>query len=593
MSSADITASTRRSGWFQRFEQAPARIRAVVRSGEIWLVVFGAIIGAIAGLIVVAMNHTTQFMHEILFGLPPGARVSAQAAIAPLRALVPAAGGVAMGLTALALARWLPMRVIDPIEANALYGGRMSLRDSLILVAQTLLSNGTGASVGLEAGFSQIGAAVGSRVGRAFRLRRGDVRVLVGAGAAGAIAAAFNAPLAGSFYAFELVIGTYTLAILAPVVGAAIAAVLVQRALLGNEPGFDVPQMPIAATLDFIPLILLGVLCALSGIVLMRGVTLTEAVFRRSFVPAWLRPTIGGLAVGGAALISPSVLSSGHGALHAGLLGRFTFEALVSLLALKAAASAISIGSGFRGGLFFASLLMGALLGKAFSVAMLLAWPTPVFPEIVYGLVGMSAFAVAVVGGPFTMAFLALESTGSFPVTLAVLAATVVSSITVRRTFGYSFATWRFHLRGENIRSAVDVGWLRSLSVGRMMRREVRTLPADTTLAMFRHDNQLGSTARVVALDAADRYAGIIWLSDAFTAAPEISRVSEILHHRDVYLLPDMGVKEAVELFERAEADALAVVDKERHVIGLLTEQYALRRYAEELDRRRRDLSGE
>jgi len=234
--------------------------------------------------------------------------------------------------------------------------------------------------------------------------------------------------------------------------------------------------------------------------------------------------------------------------------------------------------------------------GKAFAAAMLLyISPTPMFPEVVYGLVGMAAFAVAVVGGPLTMAFLALEGTGSLPLTVAVLAAAVVSSLTVRRLFGYSFATWRFHLRGESIRSAVDVGWMRNLTVGRMMRRDLRTVPADMDLAAFRRENPLGSTNRIVAVDAEDRYRGIIWLADAHAVEVTATRVDELLHHPNVVLLPDMSVKQAVEAFERAEADALAVVDglETQKVIGLLTEQYALRRYAEELDRRRRDLSGE
>ena len=90
--------------------------------------------------------------------------------------------------------------------------------------------------------------------------------------------------------------------------------------------------------------------------------------------------------------------------------------------------------------------------------------PALALPPVVYALVGMSALAVAVIGGPLTMAFLALESTGSLPLTIAVLAPVIVSRLTVRRTFGYSFATWRFHLRGEAIRSAVDIGWMRYLT---------------------------------------------------------------------------------------------------------------------------------
>jgi CIC family chloride channel protein len=580
----------------QLLGHAPQTLRALVRADEIWLVLLAGILGVAAGLLVVAMNQATQLAHEFLFGLPPGQRLSGQAAISPLRAAVPVFGGLLVGLIGLAVARWTPRRAVDPIEANALYGGKMSLRDSLVVVLQTLVSNGIGASVGLEAGYTQIGSAVGSRIGRAFRVRRGDLRVLVGCGAAGAIAAAFNAPLSGAFYAFELVIGTYSLATLAPVVVAAITAVSVQRLIIGDEPGITV-NLPAAGieTASFLPIIALGVLCAFCGIAIMRGATLTEAAFRRSSVPPWLRPAMGGCVVGGLALITPAILGSGHAALRNGLAANLALPGAALLLVVKAVASSVSIGSGFRGGLFFASLLMGAMLGKSFAALMLLVSPMPILPDMVYGLVGMSGLAVAIVGGPLTMSFLALEITGSLPLTVAVLAAAVVSSLTVRRTFGYSFATWRFHLRGEAIRSAVDIGWVRNLTVGRMMRRDYRTVPADQPLAQFRRENPLGSANRVIALDERDRYAGIVWISDAHAASDTLSRVSEVLHNAKDVLLPHMTVKEAVAMFEAAEADALAVVDgvETRQVLGLLTEQYALRRYAEELDRRRRDLSGE
>jgi len=220
---------------------------------------------------------------------------------------------------------------------------------------------------------------------------------------------------------------------------------------------------------------------------------------------------------------------------------------------------------------------------------------TGALPEIVFAVVGMSGLATAIVGGPLTMSFLALESTGSLPLTIAVLAAAVVSALTVRRTFGYSFATWRFHLRGEAIRSAVDVGWMRNLTVGRMMRRDIRTVRADTTIAAFRRGFPLGATQRVVAVDAANRYAGIVLVPEAHAADVAAEQVGDILHYKDDILLPNMTVKEAIAAFEAAESDALAVVDgrESRRVLGLLTEQHALRRYSEELDRRRRELSGE
>ncbi len=593
---ADTRARDHRRPIGEVVAQVPQTLRALVRADEIWLVVLAAFVGVVAGLIVVGMGEAAQFMHVLLFNLAPGEYLSSMVSVTPWRALlVPTLGGVVLGLAGWALARWLPRRTVDPIEANALYGGRMSMVDSVVVVAQTVWSNGVGASVGLEAGFAQIGSAIASWLGRSFRVRRSDLRLLVGCGAAGAIAAAFNAPLTGAFYAFELVIGTYSLATLAPVVMAAICAVSVMRVLVTGHEGFDIRVPTAIEAVDYVPILALGMLCALGGIAIMRGVTVVEDLFRRSGVPVWLRPAVGGLAVGAMALVSPAVMSSGHSALRVALDAPYTLEHIGLLIVLKAVASAVSIGSGFRGGLFFASLFLGALLGKLFASALALVTMVQALPAVVCALVGMSALAVAVVGGPLTMAFLALESTGSLPMTIAVLAASVVSAITVRRTFGYSFATWRFHLRGEAIRSAVDVGWMRNLTVGRMMRREFRRVPLDMQLSTFRRDFALGSIGRVVAVDQAERYAGILATSEGHAAPDTAVRLSDVVHHRKTVLLPQMTIKEAVQMFEAAESDELAVVDspESMRVIGVLTEQYALRRYSEELEKRRRELSGE
>jgi CIC family chloride channel protein len=164
----------------------------------------------------------------------------------------------------------------------------------------------------------------------------------------------------------------------------------------------------------------------------------------------------------------------------------------------------------------------------------------------------------------------------------------------VRRTFGYSFATWRFHLRGEAIRSAVDIGWVRNLSVGRMMRREVRVVRTDTALATIKRDFPLGSTPRIVAIDERGHYAGIANIPEIHAVESD-GTLADALYHRDHFLLPQQNIKEAISTFEQGEADALAVLDNndDQHVIGVLTEQHALKRYAEELERARRAVSGE
>jgi chloride channel protein, CIC family len=574
---------------------APQVLRALVRADEVWLLVLAAVIGVVAGIAVWLINGTAQLFHQTLFGISPEQRLSAMDHLSPfLTVAVPAVGGLVLGLVMLGIGRIYSRRSVDPIEANALFGGRMSLSGSLVVVLQTIISNGVGASIGLEAAYTQIGSAMASRVGHAFRVRRNDMRLLVGCGSAAAIAGAFNAPLTGAFYAFELVIGTYTLGTFGPVAVAALVSMAVVHGL-GAEL-FELHLLPAEIEpLDYIPILALGMLCALLGIAIMRGVTLTESAFRRLGLSTWSRPAIGGLAVGVLALYTPAILSSGHGAVGVVIGAEYPLKYLLILVVLKATASAISIGSGFRGGLFFASLFLGAVLGKAFALVVGAVSPEHMISPTICALVGMSGLAVAIIGGPLTMGFLALESTGSLPMTVAVLAACVVSAVTVRRTFGYSFATWRFHLRGEAIRSAVDIGWMRNLTVERMMRREVRTIHAGMRLPEFKHDFALGSEHRVVVLDDEDRYAGIVQVAEAHGDADDDHLVGDLVHHVDTVLLAKMTIKEAVAMFEVAESDALAVVDgpDTRHVIGVLTEAHALRRYSEELDRRRRELSGE
>ncbi|BCM84667.1 chloride channel protein [Methylobacterium indicum] len=585
---------------------APGSLRAWVRSGEIGLILLAAFVGCVSGALVSGMGWAAQTAHEWLFGLDLDERLSATPHVSPLVALgVPALGGVVLGLVVWLGGRWrrAPGRpVIDPIEANALHGGRLSLRDSALVAVQNLISNGCGASVGLEAGYTQISAGVASRLGLSFELRRADMRILVGCAAAAAIAAAFGAPLTGAFYAFELIIGTYAIASLTPVVTAALAGGFVSRAILGHQTVITIGPTPPVGPADYLPTLGLGLICAGLGILIMQGVTLVEEGVRRTRLPPLSRPVLGGVVVGVLALVAtPQVLSAGHGALHLNLTedgAAIGAAGLILLFLAKALASAISIGTGFRGGLFFASLFLGALAGKIFVI---LAPPlvAMVLPPVTYAVVGMSALAVAVIGGPMTMTFLALEVTGDFPIASLVLVAVIASSLTVRKTFGYSFATWRFHLRGESIRSAHDVGWIRTLTVGQLMRREVRTVRADTTLAAFRRAFPLGSGTQVVAVDEAGQYAGIVLVAEAHAApiddkAAE-TKVVDLLRYRDEMLLPQMNAKEAVALFDKAESEALAVVESREtaRVIGILTEKHTLKRYSDELDRQRRASVGD
>jgi CIC family chloride channel protein len=571
-----------------------------LRNSETVLILISAAIGAVVGVGVVLLHDFVGFLHQVFFGLREGHYLSEGMGIAPATmVLVPALGGLLAGVLMFFVRRWRPGDIVDPIEANALFGGKMSLIDSFRLTVSTVISNACGASVGMEAAYTQTGSGLSSALGQKIRLRRGDLRILTGCGAAAAIAAAFNAPLAGAFYAFELVIGSYTQAALAPVAMAALTATLVARATIGAAPIFSVDVSTVGVSpLDYAVFALVGFASGWLGILTMQAVTVAERVFRRIAPPIWLRPALGGLCVGLIALWVPQVLGSGHGALQNSLDERLALPLLLTMLTAKILASAVSLGAGFRGGLFSSSLFLGSLFG-----ALLAHLAERVYPELAVGdtafmLVGMGSVAAAIIGAPVTMVMLVLESTADFPATVGVLTGVVVSSVVVRKAFGYSFATWRFHLRGVPIHGAHDVGWIGDLTVARVMRRDQKTATESMTVSALRRVFPLGSVKLVFVTDEAGQYQGLLDMATVHN--PELDEEAEEIHVRDLarnaryFLLPRTNVRTALRQFSEAEEESLPVLDSptNRKVIGYLTEAFALRRYNQELERQRCDELG-
>jgi len=576
-----------------RLHSAFQGLRLRLRGSDLWFIALALLVGLIAGYLTLLQSGIARWLQGTLYGLDEGMRLSSLPSLTWTALLVLPLGGLLVGLVSLAATR-LKRPLLDAVEANALHGGRMSMRDNLIVLTQTLLSNGCGASVGLEASYTQMGAGSGSQLGRVMRLRRNDVRILVGAGAAGAIAAAFGAPLAGAFYAFEIVIGAYTPAALAPVAVAALAG-----AFVADQAGIEAYLLPAASTIDvraadYAIYGLLGCCCAMVGIVIMRLIASIEGTVKRSPLPLWGRPVVGGLLLIPLALASPQVLSSGHGALHLDLTTHLPLIWIGGLLTLKCLASGISLGFGFRGGLFFASLFMGTLVGALFAGLLAMATGVPVVDATSAALAGMAALAAAVVGAPMTMAMLVLEGTHDFLLTSVVMSAVLVSSTLVRQWFGYSFSTWRMHLRGETIKSARDVGWVQSLNAGRLMRKGVATAPADLDAAAFCQRFPLGSGSRVILIDSEGHYAGIVQIPRVYGdgVKPETT-IGELAENRDVSLPPAADVVSVMQRFDQTQADELAVVAADGQVLGVVSEAFVRKRYAEELDKRQRELMGE
>src|SRR5258708_15567490 len=202
---------------------------------------------------------------------------------------------------------------------------------------------------------------------------------------------------------------------------------------------------------------LLGFLAAGFAVLSMQSVTWAERLLKRLPLPQWFRPAVGGVLVSAIALLVPQVLGGGHGAIQLLFDRNPGLLVLAIVLVTKLIASAISLGAGFRGGMFSTSLLLGALFGAVFAQILAALAPGLAGHQAALMMVGMASVAAAIIGSPLTMVFLVLEGTGNFPGTIGVMGGVVIASTIVRLTFGYSFSTWRFHQRGIGIHTPHDI----------------------------------------------------------------------------------------------------------------------------------------
>ncbi len=567
-------------------------LRRQLRESGAVLIIAAGIAGSAGGLVASLMLAAANYFHALLFGLQGQEHLSA-AAFLDWRQMLAAllAGGLLLGLSTV----WWRQRIgaiADPIEANALHGGRMSTADSIFVAGQCLVSSAAGASLGLEGGFTQLASAIGSKLGRLMRRRRHDVRMLVGAGAAGAIAGAFTAPFAGAAYGFELIIGSYTTRTLAPVAVASVAGTLTAWSLSGHGYHIEVPATVLAGGHHLLLLPAIGIICGLLAVGVMRGVTATEQLARHGGLPRMWRPLAGALALAGLGWLTPHALGSGHGGTEMVLTSSWPLPFLALVLAVKIAASSISIGSGFRGGLFSTSLFLGALTGAC---AGRLAAGAGIAAEAditLFTLVGMAAFGAAVVGAPMTMALLVIEISGKLDLAGPVLAGVVASMLTVRAVFGYSFATWRFHLRGEAILGGEDVGWMHDTTAAALMRRDMKTVPAtacvDEVCARF----PLGAVKWVAVVDSGGAFLGLADIAVLHAAAGSGEVAGSYIEQGDASINGDETIASVLSAFETRETEILVVTGSSGKVLGYVTEAFALRRYRQELDRRQHEIFG-
>jgi CIC family chloride channel protein len=503
-------------------------------------------------------------------------------------ALLPVLGGLLVGALAHFTLRGETLHGTPSVmQAIALAGGRLPYRTLPARTLAAVLSIGFGASVGPEDPSVQIGAHLGSMFGQWLRFAEERVQTLVAAGAASAIAAAFNAPIAGVFFALEVLLGQIGGAAVGMILVAAVTASVLTQSLSGASPAFLVPQYALHSAWELPLYLLLGLLAGPVAAAYVRLLYRMQDLFGGWRAPRPLKTAAAGAVVGLVGLFLPQVFGVGYETigevLNRDALG---LTLLLALLAAKVILTPLSIGGGFFGGVFAPSLFIGAMLGGAFGQMAARLFPGLGIAPAAFALVGMAAVLAGAVHAPLTAILLLFEMTGDYRIILPLMFSVAVSLLILQRIERDSVYGLGLARHGIRLDRGRDVNVLEALTVAEVMETDFPTLSESAPLEEAADLMTRARRQGLPVLDADGRLAGMFATQDIQTARG--ATVGEACSRAVQVAYPDETLHAALERMSRLDVGRLPVVERgdPRRLVGLLRRSDVIRAYDLALKRR-------
>ena len=537
------------------------------------------IVGLAGGLGAVGFRYLIDFFQSIFYGAGGNLLGLVQAIPWYLKVWVPAAGGLVVGPLVYFLAREAKGHgVPEVMEAVALRSGIIRKRIVLIKSLASAICIGTGGSVGREGPIVQIGSAIGSTIGQVFRISADRIRTLVGCGAAAGIAATFNAPIAGSMFALEVVLGDFGLATFSPIVISSVVATAISRYFLGDAPAFIVPAYELISAWELPLYVILGLFCSMVAVTFTTVLYRFEDFFDGMKFPEYLKAVLGGLVLGLMGLLLPHILGVGYGAIDLALMQELSWWLLFLLTVCKILATSITIGSGGSGGIFAPSLFMGAMAGGFFGTAAHAVFPGVTASPGAYSIVGMGAVVSGTTHGPLSAILILFEMTGDYKIILPLMIACIISSLASGQLLKESIYTLKLARRGVNIREGKEVNILKSIPVKNVMNPEIETIPESLNLGRLAERISKSKYNSFPVVDDEGNLAGILSFLDYHAAVfdenlKDLVVAKELATRKVVTISLDDNLYNALEKITSKDFSILPVVSPEdpSKLLGILT----------------------
>jgi CIC family chloride channel protein len=544
----------------------------------------GAGLGAVFFRRLIAFFQTLSFeqLGQLLGGIQPFHLL-----------IIPALGGLIYGPMIYKFAREAKGHgVPEVMEAVALRGGRIRPRVAIVKSFASALCIATGGSVGREGPIAQIGSALGSTIGQLFKLSDERIRNLVACGAAGGIAATFNAPIAGAVFALEVILGQLHVIYFGAVVISAVTADVIAHFFEGDTRAFTVPVYTLRSSWELLLYLLLGLIAAFAAVSFTRLLYLSEDIWDRFHFPEYLKPVLGGVVLGLVGLLSPKsagfprVFGVGYETITEALSGNLVLKVTFSLLILKMLATIITLGAGGSGGIFAPSLFMGAMLGEAFGQISNLLFPAVTAPPGAYALVGMAAFFSGAAHAPITAILILFEMTGDYRIILPLMFATVISTLIARGIFPESIYTLKLTRRGIHLQEGKDLDVMQSVRVGEAMTTDIDVVYPEMSLSDLALEFERTHHHGFPVVDNNGNLVGIVTIHDFEIAVDagdiENKTVADIATNESlIFAYEDEPMWSALRKLGVRDVGRIPVVKRgdERHLLGVVRRKDIIQAY--------------
>jgi CIC family chloride channel protein len=479
MSERGVPEQSRNGAAWSRFRYDARRRWVLLRRygpGQIQFWFIALLIGIVAGYATVAFRLIVSWLQQLFYGADDLTLASHAATLPWWKVLIiPILGGLAVGYI---LRRFTPdgrvRSVAHVIEGAAMRRGRVERKAGKASVIASIITLSTGGSTGREGPVVHMGAALSTMVSDFIKADGITARDLMGCATAAAVAASFNAPIAGAIFALEVVLRHFAVHAFAPIAIASVAGAVVSRSHLGDLSEFDLPPTMLAFYAELPAFMILGLICGVVAVVMMRMIFLTEELAdraqARTGIPNWLRPGIAGLFLGIIALEFPHIIGVGYETTYRALNGDIFWLSAALFAVVKVVAVAITVAGRMGGGVFSPALMLGALTGLTFGYIATSILPEWSGHDNIYAIAGMAGVAAAVLGGPISTTLIAFEIIGDWQIAIAVLVTVSLSTILASRMVNRSYFLTQLERRGIHLADGPQAYLLSTIAVEDVMR---------------------------------------------------------------------------------------------------------------------------